>query len=216
MTRFIIEVNESCNKGDLIENVFMKLWFVCSWSSRRKRKKRLKETQKWAFVLVPRFCPALICIRRWVNSRVWMLRALFWTPESGQACFPFTQSANPSTSPANRAAVSPSLRRHMAAFFQTCWQDRCFARSHTRFVFSGLWTGHSWILPSYWLTLHLRTSFQTAHGKLNNSEFPAGPSCPYKHDIHALVLGFFFKDILYFFLFDCWCEKEHKGKHRPT
>lgn len=101
---------------------------------------KLSGRQKIKGFVLPCFYPALICTWRWDHSRVWMPRALAWTPESGQACFPLTQAANPSTSPASRAAVSPLLLRlfqfywHMAAFFRLVGRDGALL-GHTLHLF---------------------------------------------------------------------------------
>lgn len=113
--------------------------------------------------------------------------------------FPLTQSANPSTSPANRATVSPWLRLfhfycHMVAFFFRLVGRSDALQGHMLDSFSVVFeTGHSRVL---FLT---KPSISGPNGTKETGKktsFPAGPCCDCKHQMHALVLrvGFLFLD----------------------
>lgn len=112
------------------------------------------------------------------------------------------RSANPSTSPANGAAVALLLRLfsfycRVAAFFGLVGRnDALHAHMLDLFsvVFEQVTAGFAyWRNPQF--------TQQTAPRKLKNSSLPADPCCDCKHKMQALALRFrflFCSNILYF------------------
>lgn len=142
------------------------------------------------FVL-PCFLSSSICIWRWVHSCVWMPKALAWSPEWEQACFPFTHSVNPSTSlnitcQQSRCvpvAASLSILMSHGGFFRLVGRNDAL-HGHMLDLFSVVFEQVTAGF-SYWLNPQFKD--QTAPRKLKNSSFPARPCCDC---MRGLVLRF--------------------------